>query len=119
MKQIFFILLLSIAPLSFAALEGYVCEYEYDNKTFSFSYYFTSDHATTHVRFYQEVDLEYVIFDSKGQPKAIEGNPIFKSLTNFGEYSFKYTGTSFYADWNDAWVDTGVSECIVNPDIYF
>ena len=57
MKQILFILLLSIAPLSFAALEGYVCEYEYDNKTFSFSYYFTSDHATTHVRFYQEVDL--------------------------------------------------------------
>jgi len=119
MKQIFFILLLSIAPLSFAALEGYVCEYEFDNKTFSFSYYFTSDHATTHVRFYQEVDLEYVIFDSKGQPNAIEGNPIFKSLTNFGEYSFKYTGTSFYADWNDAWVDTGVSECIVNPEIYF
>lgn len=119
MKHLLLSLALIISANAWAALEGYVCEYEYDNKTFSFSYYFTSDHATTHVRFYQEVDLEYVIFDSKGQPKAIEGNPIFKSLTNFGEYSFNYTGTSFYADWDDAWVDTGVSKCIVNPDIYF
>ena len=119
MKHLLLSLTLIISANAWAALEGYVCKYEFDNKTFSFSYYFTSDHATTHVRFYQEVDLEYVIFDSKGQPKAIEGNPIFKTLTNFGEYSFKYTGTSFYADWNDAWVDTGVSKCIVNPDIYF
>ena len=100
-----------------AALEGYVCEYEYDNKTFTFSYNETTSHVHSRQALHQEVDEEYVIFNTEGEPVAIKGNPIFEEeISNFGEYSFLYTGYSFYANWENAYISVGNSKCEINPD---